>query len=58
MIPKEKGADLKKFSINLLKKDADYLNYVAKEVGQTRAELVRRVLEREIRKYKSVFGEA
>jgi len=58
VVPKEKAALNKKFSINLLEKDANYLDYVAKEAGTTRAELVRGVLEREVKKYKNVFGEA
>lgn len=47
---------MKKFSINLLEEQAEYLDFVAGEVGKTRGELVREVLEREIAKYITVFG--
>ncbi|PGD91921.1 hypothetical protein COM48_22620 [Bacillus wiedmannii] len=47
---------MKKRSVNLNESDMEYLEYVAKETGKTAGELIREILEREIKKYKLVFG--
>ncbi len=47
---------MKKRSVSLRESDILYLEYVAKETGKTAGELMRDILEREVKKYKLVFG--
>ncbi|MGG3118063.1 hypothetical protein [Bacillus paranthracis] len=47
---------MKKRSVTLRESDILYLEYVAKEIGKTAGELMRDILEREVKKYKLVFG--
>jgi predicted DNA-binding protein len=47
---------VKKRSVYLRESDMEYLEYVAKEIGKSRGELMREILEREVKKYKLVFG--
>ncbi|WP_242302629.1 hypothetical protein, partial [Bacillus cereus group sp. BfR-BA-01423] len=47
---------MKKRSVSLRESDILYLEYVAKETGKPAGELMRDILEREVKKYKLVFG--